>query len=336
MPRSMALTFAKDPAQNLPNRAGNLLLEVKGLCFGYVRAKVPIVEDLSFALSPGEIFALVGESGCGKSLTGLAIMGLLPPGLGVFSGEIIFRGRDLRRLSAQERRKLRGREVAMIFQDPMTALNPVFTIGEQIKEVLVLHRGFSEAKALAEAEVLLRQVGIPAARERLRSYPHELSGGMRQRVMIAMALAGEPALLIADEPTTALDVTIQAQILDLLREIRDQRGLTVLLISHDLGVVAETAERAAVMYAGRLVEQAPVPVLFGEPRHPYTKALLAALPRPGVKRLSALPGRVPPPGARPSGCKFNERCPKARKRCRQEEPRGVEIAPGHWVRCFYP
>jgi len=289
---------------------------------------------VSLSLRQGEILALVGESGCGKSLTGLAILRLLPVGIRVFSGEILFRQQDLLRLPLEEMRKFRGGHLGIVFQDPMTALNPVFKVGDQIVESLLLHRQMEKDAAQKEAVKLLKEVGIPAPEERFHAYPHELSGGMRQRVMIAMALAGEPEVLIADEPTTALDVTIQAQILELLRELQKKRGLSILLISHDLGVVAELAERVAVMYAGRLVELAPVEKIFHTPRHPYTKALLEALPQPHKKTLKAIPGRVPPPGQRPRGCKFSDRCPQAQAACFQEEPPLQEILPGHWVRCF--
>ncbi len=312
----------------------NILLQVDQLCFGYTHSKVPIGEKLSFFVREAEIFALVGESGCGKSLTGLCLIDLLPRGISIFSGAIKLGAQNILDFSPQHRRLLRGKTIAMVFQDPMTALNPVFTVGDQVKEVLVLHQGLSPKEAWERAAELFYMVGIPSPKERLRSYPHELSGGMRQRVMLAMALAGQPQLLIADEPTTALDVTIQAQILDLLQEIRQKQGLSVFLISHDLGVVAETADRAAVMYAGRLVEEAKVEELFKASKHPYTQALLEALPRPGVKRLASLPGRVPPPGRRPKGCKFADRCVLALSCCQEEEPPWREIAPGHKVRCF--
>ena len=311
------------------------MLDLQNLTLGYVKSGIPIVEDLSLSLSRGEIVALVGESGCGKSLTGLAVLRLLPPGIGFFSGKILFQGEDLLGLPEGEMRKFRGGRLAMIFQDPMTALNPVFTVGDQIVESLLLHRKIDKKKARKEAVSLLKEVGMPGAQERFYAYPHELSGGMRQRVLIAMALAGRPELLIADEPTTALDVTIQAQILELLRELQRKRRLSILLISHDLGVVAELAERVAVMYAGRLVEWAGVEKLFHEARHPYTQALLEALPQPGKKELKAIPGRVPSPSERPQGCKFSDRCPKAKKICFQSEPPCREISPGHWSRCFF-
>ncbi len=310
------------------------LLELKGLEISYKNGP-PIVEALSLSLKKGEILALVGESGCGKSLSGLAILRLLPRSIVLSGGKIIFKGQDLVPLPEEEMRKYRGRELAIIFQDPMVSLNPVFRVGEQVAEVLQCHYGYSKEAALKRVEELFGEVGIPAPHERLHAYPHELSGGMRQRVMIAMALAGEPALLIADEPTTALDVTIQAQILELLAYLRKSRRLSILLITHDLGVVAELADQVAVMYAGRLVEVASCEDLYERPAHPYTRALLAALPRPGQRQLYALPGNVPPPGRRPPGCKFLDRCPQARSRCQEEEPSLELWAPNHWVRCFY-
>jgi oligopeptide/dipeptide ABC transporter ATP-binding protein len=296
------------------------MLEVKEVTFGYLQKGIPIVENLSFSLKKGQILALVGESGCGKSLSGLAILGLLPSGIKIFSGKILFKGQDLLLLDEDHLRSFRGGHLAMIFQDPMTALNPVFTVGDQIVEALELHARLKGEEARQEAIRLLKEVGIPAAKERFFAYPHELSGGMRQRVLIAMALAGKPEVLIADEPTTALDVTIQAQILDLLNRLREEKGLSILLITHDLGVVAELADQVEVMYAGRLVEEAPVETLYAQPLHPYTQALLEALPHPEKKEIKAIGGSVPPPGRRPEGCKFSDRCPKAREACQKEEP----------------
>ncbi|OAG28380.1 ABC transporter ATP-binding protein [Thermodesulfatator autotrophicus] len=311
------------------------ILEVSALNIFYSKSRIPVVEEVSFFLPAGKTLALVGESGCGKSLTGLAIMRLLPTGLEITGGQIHFENKNLLELSPEEMRRVRGGKIAMIFQDPMVSLNPVFTVGTQIAEVLELHRGLGRQKALAEAERLLAEVGLPAPKARLKAYPHELSGGMRQRVMIAMALAGNPKVLIADEPTTALDVTIQAQILALLASLKEKHNLSVLLISHDLGVVATLADLVAVMYAGRLVEKAPCEELFSKPLHPYTRALLEVLPRPEKKSLKPLPGQVPPPGARPAGCKFSDRCPSAQKKCFEKEPPWQEVFPRHWVRCFY-
>jgi len=281
------------------------------------------VDDVSFDLHAGKTLAVVGESGCGKSVTALSIMGLVPEPPGVKAGgQIIFGGRDLLALPQRELRTIRGNDISMIFQEPMTSMNPVFRVGRQIAAVLQLHKGLDKNAAHAEAIRLLGQVGIPVPERRVNSYPHEMSGGMLQRAMIAMALAADPKILIADEPTTALDVTIQAQILDLLRKLQDERGMSILLITHDLGVVAENAHDVAVMYAGKLVEQAPVDELFRNPRHPYTLGLFNALPRPGAarERLYVIKGNVPAATNFPSGCRFNNRCPYAVDRCRQEEP----------------
>ncbi|MEI9984872.1 MAG: ABC transporter ATP-binding protein [Aliidongia sp.] len=295
------------------------------------------VDGVGFSLLPGRTLAVVGESGCGKSLTALAIMDLLEAGAArIPKGEIRFAGHDLRRLSQRGRAALRGDRLAMIFQEPMSALNPSMTIGDQIGEVLVRHRSTGKAAALAEAIALLRQVGIPAPERRVHDYPHRLSGGMRQRAMIAMALACRPQLLIADEPTTALDVTVQAQILDLLRSLRDETGMALILITHDLGVVAELADEVAVMYAGRIVERAPVARLFAEPQHPYTIGLLGAVPRldAPAESLAVIDGMVPTPQDPLPGCRFNPRCPFAVEICRTEVPTLTTLAPGHEAACW--
>ena len=295
------------------------------------------VDRVGFSLMPGRTLALVGESGCGKSLTALAIMDLLQAGAAhVAQGEIRLAGTDLRALPRRERAALRGDRLAMIFQEPMSALNPSMTIGDQIGEVLVRHRGAARHAALDESVALLRQVGIPAPERRVHDYPHRLSGGMRQRAMIAMALACRPQLLIADEPTTALDVTVQAQILDLLRRLQRETGMALILITHDLGVVAEMADEVAVMYAGRVVERAPVARLFAEPQHPYTIGLLGAVPRldAPAESLAVIDGMVPSPLARPAGCRFHPRCPFAVDSCRAESPPLAALEPGHEAACW--
>ena len=306
---------------------------------GVVRA----VDGVSFDVMPGETLAVVGESGCGKSVTAMSILRLLPmPPARIAGGRIEFEGRNLLELSEPEMRKVRGNAISMIFQEPMTSLNPVLTIGRQISEALVLHRGMTEKAALVRAAEMLRKVRIPEAERRLAQYPHELSGGMRQRVMIAMALACGPRLLIADEPTTALDVTIQAQILELMHELRDETGASVILITHDLGVVAEIAHRVVVMYAGRKVEEAPIGELFAAPRHPYTRGLLGSMPHLGDsvnetgKRLVEIPGMVPSLKDPAPGCLFAPRCPNATVRCVREEPSLEAHAPGHWAACWNP
>ncbi len=295
------------------------------------------VDGVSFGVAPGRTLAVVGESGCGKSLTALAIMDLLESGSArIPKGEVRFAGQDLRRRSRRERADLRGDRLAMIFQEPMSALNPSMTIGDQIGEVLIRHRGVTRAAALEEAVALLRQVGIPAPERRVQDYPHRLSGGMRQRAMIAMALACRPQLLIADEPTTALDVTVQAQILDLLQRLQQETGMALILITHDLGVVAELADEVVVMYAGRVVEKAPVGRLFAEPQHPYTIGLLGAVPRldAPAESLAVIDGLVPSPLAPPAGCRFNPRCPFAIEICRNEAPALTTLAPGHEAACW--
>jgi peptide/nickel transport system ATP-binding protein len=306
---------------------------------GVVRA----VDGVSFDVMPGETLAVVGESGCGKSVTAMSILRLLPmPPARIAGGRIEFEGRNLLELSEPEMRKVRGNAISMIFQEPMTSLNPVLTIGRQISEALVLHRGMTEKAALVRAAEMLRKVRIPEAERRLAQYPHELSGGMRQRVMIAMALACGPRLLIADEPTTALDVTIQAQILELMHELRDETGASVILITHDLGVVAEIAHRVVVMYAGRKVEEAPIGELFAAPRHPYTRGLLGSMPHLGDsvnetgKRLVEIPGMVPSLRDPAPGCLFAPRCTNATERCSREVPPLEPHAPGHWAACWNP
>jgi len=316
------------------------LLEVKGLRteFRSGGSSFAAVDGISFSLAPGETLGIVGESGCGKSVTSLSIMRLVPnpPGR-ITAGEIKLEGRNLLDLPEGDMRAIRGDDIAMIFQEPMTSLNPVQTVGNQIIEAVQLHRSLSAAAARARALEMLQLVKIPSPETRLDEYPHQLSGGMRQRVMIAMALACDPKLLIADEPTTALDVTIQAQILDLLRDLRERTGAAIMLITHDLGVVAELAHRVIVMYAGRIVEEAPVGLLFADPQHPYTLGLLGSIPRlgsDGDERLTAIEGVVPNPYALPSGCRFSPRCALADEKCRAEQPALREIAPGHRAACW--
>ena len=302
-----------------PARAPILAVEALSLSL----RGTPLVEDVSFAIAPGEMLGLVGESGCGKSVTALALTGLLPtPPIAVAGGRVLFEGRDLARLPEAEMRRLRGRRIGMIFQEPTTSLNPVFTVGSQIAEPIRIHEGLSERAALARAADLLDRVGLPAPKAQLARYPHQLSGGQRQRVMIAIALACSPALLVADEPTTALDVTVQAQILALIDGLRRDMGLACLLITHDLGVVAEICDRVCVMYAGRIVEAGPIAQALGAPRHRYTRALVETIPssNPPGRPLPSIPGNVPPPGARGAGCAFAERCAAALDRCRSEPP----------------
>jgi peptide/nickel transport system ATP-binding protein len=306
---------------------------------GVVRA----VDGVSFHVIPGETLAIVGESGCGKSVTALSILRLIPSPPGrIVSGAIQFAGRDLLGLSEAEMRQVRGNEISMIFQEPMTSLNPVLTIGRQIAETLTLHQGLGHRAALAKAADMLRLVHIPEADRRIGEYPHQLSGGMRQRVMIAMALACNPKLLIADEPTTALDVTIQAQILDLMRELKQKIDAAIVLITHDLGVVAEMAQRVVVMYAGRKAEEAPVATLFRRPLHPYTKGLLNSVPRLGASldhdrapRLAEIAGTVPSLREPIPGCPFEARCVFATEICRREMPGFDEKEPGHFAACFH-
>ena len=295
-----------------------------------------LVEDVSFTVAEGEMLALVGESGCGKSVTALAAMRLLPPALRLASGRILLDGADLATLDPESLRRLRGNRIGMIFQEPMTSLNPVFTIGEQIAEVLRIHQGLSHRAALDRAAGLLDLVGLPTPRAQLARYPHQMSGGQRQRVMIAIALACEPRLLIADEPTTALDVTVQAQILELIDRLRHKLGMACLLITHDLGVVAEYCDRAAVMYAGRIVETGPAAQVFATPRHRYTNALVRTMPsrNPPGETLPAIQGQVPPPGARGHGCSFTPRCAAPLEGCAISRP-PLEGLP-HPAACWNP
>ncbi len=294
------------------------------------------IDGIDISIDAGETLALVGESGCGKSMTALSILRLVPDPGRIVEGKIIFSDEDLLLLPEEEIRRIRGNRIAMIFQEPMTSLNPVFRVGEQICEVLRLHRGMDRSEATQAARELLEQVGIPEPGQRLSDYPHQLSGGLRQRVMIAMALACDPQLLIADEPTTALDVTIQAQIMDLLAELQGSRGMATLLISHDLGVVAESADRVAIMYAGLIVETATATELFANPLHPYTQGLLSCIPRLGEQRerLEPIPGQVPDVRNLPAGCSFRDRCPVAFEPCEQKCPPLLEVEPGHWARCW--
>jgi peptide/nickel transport system ATP-binding protein len=319
------------------------LLEVDDLkTYFYTRdGIVRAVDGVSFRVYPGETLAVVGESGCGKSVTSLSILRLIasPPGK-IVNGRLVFQGRDLLGLTEDEMRKVRGNEISMIFQEPMTSLNPVLTIGNQIAEALVLHRGMTRKEAMTRAMEMLTLVNIPEAARRIEQYPHQLSGGMRQRVMIAMALACNPRLLIADEPTTALDVTIQAQILDLMRGLKEKTGAAIVLITHDLGVVAEMAQRVVVMYAGRKVEEAPVEELFAHPCHPYTEGLLKSIPRLEDAqaleraRLAEIPGMVPSLKQTVPGCLFAPRCAYATARCHLEYPPLEQQAAGHFAACW--
>jgi oligopeptide/dipeptide ABC transporter ATP-binding protein len=319
------------------------LIQVKNLqtSFFTPEGEVRAIDGVSFEIGEGKTLGLVGESGCGKSVTSLSIMRLIqsPPGK-IVGGEIFYRGKDLLKLNNEAMRKIRGNEISMIFQEPMTSLNPVFTVGNQIGEAIKLHQGLGKRETRAKTIEMLRLVNIADPESRVDSYPHQLSGGMRQRVMIAMALSCNPSLLIADEPTTALDVTIQAQILELMKELQQKiGGMALLLITHDLGVVAEQADDVAIMYAGKIVERANTRAIFTKPFHPYTVGLLNSLPGAAgqkKKRLDAIPGMVPSPLNLPSGCRFRDRCPKAAEICAQSEPELVEKEPGHTVACHFP
>jgi peptide/nickel transport system ATP-binding protein len=316
------------------------LLEVSGLRTSFrleEGGEFTAVDGISFAVDGGRTLGIVGESGCGKSVTSLSIMGLLPKGQGRISGgSVRFDGRDLATLSAEEMRRLRGGRMAMIFQEPMTSLNPAFTVGDQLVEAIRVHNDVTAGAARQRAIEMLRRVRIPSPERRVDEYPHKLSGGMRQRVMIAMALACEPKLLIADEPTTALDVTIQAQVLDLMRTLREETGTAIILITHDLGVVAELADDVVVMYAGRIVERAPVRELFAQPQHPYTVGLLGSIPSMHIEqdRLHAIEGQVPTPMTKVQGCRFAPRCPFAVERCREEDPPLLAMGESHEAACW--
>ncbi len=317
----------------------SVLLEVRNLttCFKTERGEFAAVDGVSFTLEAGRTLGIVGESGCGKSVTSLSIMGLLPKGQGrVASGSILFNGTDLAMLSPAGMRNLRGNQMAMIFQEPMTSLNPAFTIGNQLIEAIRCHRDISHAAARVAAIEMLTRVRIASPEQRIDTYPHKLSGGMRQRVMIAMALACEPKLLIADEPTTALDVTIQAQVLELMRSLRASAGTAIILITHDLGVIAELADDVAVMYAGRVVERSSVERLFAEPQHPYTIGLLGSIPKMQLSqsRLAAIEGQVPSPTSTPVGCRFAARCPFADAKCFELSPPLQELSAAHFAACW--
>jgi len=315
------------------------LLQIENLRVQFAGDDGPVraVDGVSFALRRGETYALVGESGCGKSATALSILRLVEPGR-IVGGRIVFEDRDLMKLTEKEMRRVRGARIGIVFQEAAAALNPVMRVGSQVSEALRVHTSMSRKEAWSEAVRLLGVVALPEPEAQAKAYPHELSGGMKQRAMLAIALSCSPSLVIADEPTTALDVTIQAQILSLLRSLRDELGLTILLITHDLGVVAENAHRVGVMYAGRIVEEAPVGALFREPQHPYTRGLLRAMPgvgerRQGDRHLPTLPGSVPDPSDPPSGCRFHPRCPDRIDSCDRVEPAETATAPGRRVAC---
>ncbi|MEW6214089.1 MAG: ABC transporter ATP-binding protein [Nitrospirota bacterium] len=311
------------------------LLKVTGLdiSFRSDSSSIKVVSDLNIEIKEAEVFGLVGESGCGKTLTALSIMGILPQNASA-EGEIIFKGNNLLKLDRESMRRLRGKELSMIFQEPMTSLNPVLTVGYQVAEVFTTHMGLSKKEAMANTIELFRAVKIPSPEIRMKEYPHQMSGGMRQRVMIAMAIACKPSLLIADEPTTALDVTIQAQILELIQRLREDMKMAVFLITHDLGIIAENAKRVAIMYAGRLMEFTDVNKLFNNPGHPYTIGLLESLPKEKGMPLKPIPGFVPEPDKLPPGCKFSDRCRFVMSYCQVEEPELKPISEGHLVRCI--
>ncbi|WP_342322053.1 ABC transporter ATP-binding protein [Kosakonia sp. BYX6] len=320
----------------IPFKDAAPVLRLHNLKVQFAGSPVSVLDGISLTVKSGETLALVGESGCGKSITSLALMGLLPASAQIISGEMQFREHNLRQLSPREYADLRGNALAMIFQEPMTSLNPAFTLGDQLSEAVMRHQHVPRKAALDVALQILEKVQIPAPEMRLKAYPHQLSGGMRQRVMIAMALINNPRLLIADEPTTALDVTIQAQILALLNTLKADTGTAVLMITHDLGVVAEVAQQVAVMYAGQVVEQGSVEAIFADPQHPYTIGLMGSIPSLGARKgqLSTIPGSVPLPEAMPKGCRFATRCPFAQTRCHEEKPALQPQGRGHQVACF--
>ncbi len=319
---------------------GGAALDVQGLktVFRTRGGEVHAVNDVSFDLKPGELLGVVGESGSGKSVTMMSLLGLLPsPPAEIRAGKVMFEGKNLLEVDPETLRSVRGGKIGFVFQDPMTSLNPVFTVGYQISEPLIKHMGMNKKQAMARSKELLELVGIPDADQRLMDYPHQFSGGMRQRVMIAIALACDPKVLIADEPTTALDVTIQAQILELMKELRDKLGMAVIWITHDLGVIAGIADRVLVMYGGQIVEHAPVRELFGNPKHPYTSALLKTIPTirgERAKRLTIIEGQPPLMTAAPTSCPFRDRCDRAMPVCAQKNPPRIEVGNGHDAACF--
>ena len=315
------------------------LLDVQGLTTAFMtgRGEITAIEEVSFSLKEGEILGIVGESGSGKSVTALTIMGLLPqPPARIAAGKVMFQGQELTKLSSREMQRIRGPGIAMIFQEPMTSLNPVFSIGDQIMETIKAHENLPAAALRKRAIDMLDKVGIPSAARRLDDYPHQMSGGQRQRVMIAIALACNPKLLIADEPTTALDVTIQAQILDLLMDLRDEFRMAIMIITHNMGVIAETADRVLVMYAGRVIEEAPVARVFDHPIHPYTRGLLECVPSitEDRARLIAIPGTLPDPARRPPGCRYSVRCRYAQPSCSESLPPLILEEADHWAACL--
>lgn len=317
----------------------DVLLEVKGLRTHFIsdQGEVLAVDGIDLYIRKGEVLGVVGESGCGKSVTSLSVMRLVPDPPGkIVGGTLLFKGEDLLQVSEKRMRKIRGNEISMIFQEPMTSLNPVYTVGDQIAEAIRLHRGLSKKEAKQHAVTMLKKVGISRPEQIVKAYPHQLSGGMRQRVMIAMAMSCDPELLIADEPTTALDVTIQAQILDLMRSLNKETGAAILMITHDLGVVASMCDRVVVMYAGQVVEEGDVQTIFKTPKHPYTIGLIQSVPRMDdeIDRLYSIPGNVPTPGSMPKGCRFAPRCEAIMEKCKEKMPELVSISSEHQCRCW--